>query len=98
MTTGNWGTERPKAFWVVARPKHWLREACLPRSAKVNNLSHNFNTMKVAYVFSSSGQTVDYVLGDMVLPQLEHGEHMVDVAGMVSFSTITHTRFGLATH
>ncbi|MFB6271158.1 MAG: SaoD/DsrE family protein [Halobacterium sp.] len=41
--------------------------------------------MKVAYVFSSAGQTIDYVLGDMILPQLERGEHGVDVVGMFFF-------------
>ena len=46
--------------------------------------------MKVAYVFSSSGQTVDYVLGDMILPQLEHGDHGVDVVGMFFFHDNTY--------
>lgn len=41
--------------------------------------------MRVAYVFSTSGQTIDYILGDMILPQLERGEHGVDVAGMFFF-------------
>ncbi len=41
--------------------------------------------MRVAYVFSTSGQTIDYILGDMILPQLEAGEHRVDVAGMFFF-------------
>ena len=52
--------------------------------------------MKVVYVFSSTGQTVDYILGDMILPQLEHDNHGVDVAGMF-FSMITRTRSGMAT-
>ena len=47
-------------------------------------------------MFSSSGQTVDYILGDMILPQSEHDDHGVDVAGMF-FSTTIRTRFGLAT-
>jgi sulfur relay (sulfurtransferase) complex TusBCD TusD component (DsrE family) len=46
--------------------------------------------MKVAYVFSSSGQTVDYILGDMILPQLEHGDHGVDVVGMFFFHDNTY--------
>ena len=58
----------------------------MTRSARLNNLGYDFNIMKVAYVFSSSGQTVDYILGDMILPQLEHGDHGVDVAGMFFFS------------
>ena len=41
--------------------------------------------MKVAYVFSTAGQTIDYVLGDMILPQLEADCHGVDVAGMFFF-------------
>ncbi|MFB6196009.1 MAG: SaoD/DsrE family protein [Haloplanus sp.] len=41
--------------------------------------------MKVAYVFSSAGQTIDYVLGDMILPQLEDDCHGVDVVGMFFF-------------
>lgn len=41
--------------------------------------------MRVAYVFSTAGQTIDYVLGDMILPQLERGDHGVDVAGMFFF-------------
>ena len=82
--------ERFKGFWVVAHPVHWLREAYLTRSARVNNFECNFNIMRVAYVFSSSGQTVDYVLGDMILPQLEHGDHGVDVAGMFFFHDNTY--------
>ena len=46
--------------------------------------------MKVAYVFSSSGQTVDYILGDMILPQLESGDHGVDVVGMFFFHDNTY--------
>jgi sulfur relay (sulfurtransferase) complex TusBCD TusD component (DsrE family) len=46
--------------------------------------------MKVAYVFSSAGQTIDYVLGDMILPQLERGEHGVDVVGMFFFHDNTY--------
>ncbi|WP_435066143.1 SaoD/DsrE family protein [Halobaculum sp. EA56] len=41
--------------------------------------------MKVAYVFSSAGQTIDYILGDMILPQLEADCHGVDVVGMFFF-------------
>ncbi|MUW13475.1 sulfur reduction protein DsrE [Halorubrum sp. CBA1125] len=41
--------------------------------------------MKVAYVFATAGQTIDYVLGDMILPQLEAGTHGVDVVGMFFF-------------
>lgn len=46
--------------------------------------------MRVAYVFATSGQTVDYVLGDMILPQLERGDHGVDVAGMFFFHDNTY--------
>jgi sulfur relay (sulfurtransferase) complex TusBCD TusD component (DsrE family) len=41
--------------------------------------------MRVAYVFSTAGQTIDYVLGDMILPQLETDAHGADVAGMFFF-------------
>lgn len=41
--------------------------------------------MRVAYIFSTAGQTIDYILGDMILPQLERGDHGVDVAGMFFF-------------
>lgn len=46
--------------------------------------------MRVAYVFTTSGQTIDYILGDMILPQLESGEHGVDVAGMFFFHDNTY--------
>lgn len=41
--------------------------------------------MKVAYIFSSQRHTVSYVLGRMILPQLEEGRHGADVAGMFFF-------------
>lgn len=41
--------------------------------------------MRVAYVFSTAGQTIDYVLGDMILPQLEAGVHGAEVVGMFFF-------------
>jgi hypothetical protein len=41
--------------------------------------------MKVAYIFNTSGHTVDYKLGKMILPQLEKGTHGVDVVGMFFF-------------
>jgi sulfur relay (sulfurtransferase) complex TusBCD TusD component (DsrE family) len=41
--------------------------------------------MRVAYVFSTAGQTIDYLLGDMILPQLEAGDHGAEVAGMFFF-------------
>lgn len=34
----------------------------------------------MAYVFATAGQTVDYVLGDVILPQLEADAHGADVA------------------
>ena len=46
--------------------------------------------MKVAYIFSSVGQTIDYILGDMILPQLEADNHGVDVAGMFFFDDNTY--------
>jgi hypothetical protein len=41
--------------------------------------------MKIAYVFSTSGHTASYKLGKMILPQLEQGNHGVDVVGMFFF-------------
>jgi hypothetical protein len=41
--------------------------------------------MKVAYIFATSRHTVSYVLGKMILPQLEENRHGVDVAGMFFF-------------
>ncbi len=38
--------------------------------------------MRVAYVFSTSGHTASYKLGQMILPQLEQGIHGAEVAGM----------------
>lgn len=45
--------------------------------------------MKVAYVFSTSGHTAHYKLGQMILPQLEAGQHGVDVVGMMFFDDNT---------
>ena len=45
--------------------------------------------MKVAYVFSTSGHTVSYKLGKMILPQLEDGTHGVEVVGMFFFDDNT---------
>jgi hypothetical protein len=41
--------------------------------------------MNVAYVFTTAGQTVHYVLGGMILPQLEEDRHGAAVAGMFFF-------------
>jgi len=41
--------------------------------------------MKVAYIFSTQGHSVSYKLGKMILPQLEQGNHGVDVVGMFFF-------------
>jgi hypothetical protein len=45
--------------------------------------------MKIAYVFSTSGHTVSYKLGRMILPQLEQGKHGVEVVGMFFFDDNT---------
>ncbi len=45
--------------------------------------------MKVAYVFSTSGHTASYKLGKMILPQLEDGDHGVEVARMFFFDDNT---------
>lgn len=41
--------------------------------------------MKIAYVFATSGHTASYKLGKMILPQLEAGNHGVEVIGMMFF-------------
>jgi sulfur relay (sulfurtransferase) complex TusBCD TusD component (DsrE family) len=45
--------------------------------------------VKVAYVFSTSGHTASYKLGQMILPQLEEGDHGVEVVGMFFFDDNT---------
>ena len=45
--------------------------------------------MKVAYVFSTSGHTASYKLGQMILPQLEADGHGVEVVGMMFFDDNT---------
>jgi hypothetical protein len=45
--------------------------------------------MKVAYIFSTSGHTASYKLGQMILPQLEANAHGVDVVGMMFFDDNT---------
>jgi len=46
--------------------------------------------MRVAYVFSTSGHTASYKLGRMILPQLEDGDHGVEVVGMFFFDDNTY--------
>ena len=46
--------------------------------------------MKVAYVFSTSGHTASYKLGQMILPQLEDDAHGVEVVGMMFFDDNTY--------
>jgi hypothetical protein len=46
--------------------------------------------VKVAYVFSTSGHTASYKLGQMILPQLEDGDHGVGVIGMFFFDDNTY--------
>ena len=41
--------------------------------------------MKVAYIFATSRHTVSYVLGRMILPQLEEDRHGATVVGMFFF-------------
>ncbi len=46
--------------------------------------------MKVAYIFSTTGHTVSYKLGKMILPQLEAHRHGVEVVGMFFFDDNTY--------
>ena len=41
--------------------------------------------MKVAYIFATQKHTISFVLGKMILPQLEEDRHGVDVVGMFFF-------------
>ena len=41
--------------------------------------------MKVAYIFATQRHTVSFVLGRMILPQLEEGRHVAEVVGMFFF-------------
>jgi sulfur relay (sulfurtransferase) complex TusBCD TusD component (DsrE family) len=46
--------------------------------------------MKVAYIFSTTGHTVSYKLGKMILPQLEEHRHGAEVVGMFFFDDNTY--------
>jgi len=46
--------------------------------------------VKVAYIFSTSGNTASYKLGKMILPQLEEKRHGVEVVGMMFFDDNTY--------
>jgi sulfur relay (sulfurtransferase) complex TusBCD TusD component (DsrE family) len=46
--------------------------------------------VKVAYIFSTTGNNVSYKLGKMILPQLEAGTHGVEVVGMFFFDDNTY--------
>jgi sulfur relay (sulfurtransferase) complex TusBCD TusD component (DsrE family) len=46
--------------------------------------------MKVAYIFSTTGHTVSYKLGQMILPQLEDHRHGAEVVGMFFFDDNTY--------
>ena len=48
-------------------------------------MKERVTSMKVAYVFSTSGHTASYKLGKMILPQLEQGTHGVEVVGLFFF-------------
>ena len=41
--------------------------------------------MKVAYIFATQRHNISYVLGRMILPQLEEGRHGAQVVGMFFF-------------
>jgi len=46
--------------------------------------------VKVAYIFSTTGRTVSYKLGKMILPQLEEHRHGAEVVGMFFFDDNTY--------
>lgn len=41
--------------------------------------------MRVAYIFATHGHTTSFVLGQMILPQIEEKRHGADVVGMFFF-------------
>ncbi len=45
--------------------------------------------MKVAYIFTTSGHTASYQLGQMILPQLEANGHGAEVVAMMFFDDNT---------
>lgn len=45
--------------------------------------------MKIAYIFTTSGHTASYKLGQMILPQLEQGGHGAEVVAMMFFDDNT---------
>lgn len=45
--------------------------------------------MKVAYLFTTSGHTASYKLGQMILPQIEQDRHGAEVVGMMFFDDNT---------
>ena len=46
--------------------------------------------MKVAYIFATTGRTMSYKLGRMILPQLEENRHGAEVVGMFFFDDNTY--------
>jgi hypothetical protein len=48
------------------------------------------DSMKVASIFSTTGHTVSYKLGKMILPQLEERRHGVEVVGIFFFDDNTY--------
>jgi len=46
--------------------------------------------VKVAYILSTTGHTVSYKLGKMILPQLEEHRHGAEVVGMFFFDDNTY--------
>jgi hypothetical protein len=45
--------------------------------------------MKVAYIFTTSGHTASYKLGQMILPQLEANGHGAEFVAMMFFDDNT---------
>ena len=50
--------------------------------------------MKVAYIFATQRHNVSYVLGKIILPQLEEKRHGVTVVGMFFFAWDRLSRLG----
>lgn len=66
-----------------------MRSGRRPRPAPPGALAFPA-TVRVAYVFSTSGHTASYKLAKMILPQLEAGTHGVGVVGMFFFDDNTY--------
>src|SRR2546423_12011097 len=60
------------------------------QQAETSTGGERHTAMRVAYIFSTTGHTVSYKLGQMILPQLEEHRHGAEVVGMFFFDYNTY--------